>query len=677
MLKINSVIKDACKLLYRTRIGDRLWRGILQSLHRPFIKKVFLAALYQSGLGGEITKKTSDKIATNYDLQLLALKKHALVIIPWWGQDATCTNIRSLSLSLKKLGYVIHVIHFNDYPFGGNDDCFDKVYSVFPLKKNARKWQLHDSAEVLSQNKIDDWVDGHLTESVLKLNKVFNFELCLCNYPFLSLSLESLPETTLKILYTHDIFSFRNEKLKENGIGSKFYDFSCTPAEEMKAFKRADCVVAVQKKDEEYLRKQGLVNVITIPYVPEEQKVAKSIKRKKLTIGYMASSHRPNVVAISHFISFLSTFYSENKNFELHIAGSICDSLDSLPEFVKLIGRVGAVKDFYKEVDLLINPDCVPSGIKIKCIEALSFGIPLVCTRYAMIGVDTNCEYHLCEDVRDCVVKVISIIENPSILLGLANESKTVYGNFQNRYDPMKQFSKVISDFKAKSVSSPKGYDSLKPKVSIIIPVCAKSPVLNLLFQSIFHQTEKRIEILPKFYCSSQNVEWIKSVAKQDARVVFDPVEYPSFGTLLDSAINSSKADRLLVLNGFDMILDDNALMNMLDHSVDVVGCSLELHKDFGLPEIIKIYESDNAGKDDLNFCESSGINFTNVTLGNFVIRSTLLRQNLTKDLEGKDYIECLDLIRSLVLSRQITMKIVNEVYYSFDLDGLKNCYFK
>ena len=103
----------------------------------------------------------------------------------------------------------------------------------------------------------------------------------------------------------------------------------------------------------------------------------------------------------------------------------------------------------------------------------------------------------------------------------------------------------------------------------------------------------------------------------------------------------------------------------------------MKKNKDFGLPEIIKIYESDNAGKDDLNFCESSGINFTNVTLGNFVIRSTLLRQNLTKDLEGKDYIECLDLIRSLVLSRQITMKIVNEVYYSFDLDGLKNCYFK
>jgi glycosyltransferase involved in cell wall biosynthesis len=445
-IKIKSFVKSSCHSIYHTRLGAAIWRRALNFVRRPFVEKVFLAAFYQSGLASKVIQP-NDKYVSEYDWKVLAAKKHALVVIPWWGQDATCTNIRSLCASLKKLDYVVHLLHYNDNPFGGDDDCFDKVYSVFPLKRNNRRWNIHFPTSVLTQNLIDDWADSNLLRAVSTLSSVYNFEICLCNYAFLSLSLTALPATTLKLLYTHDIFAHRNEKLRDNGVESKFFDFSCTAEEERKAFERADYIIAVQKNDEDYIKSQGFNNTLTIPYVPESIVLDAKNRADVLVVGYLASSHRPNVVAISQFIKMLDENNEFNGKLELHIAGSICDSIGSVPDFVKILGRVNTVEEFYKNVDLLINPDCVASGIKIKCVEALSYGKPLVCTNYAMIGIDTDCEFHQCTDIKDCVNKVLLIANKPILLKSLSRKSTEVYSKFKKAYDPTLQLSRVIANF--------------------------------------------------------------------------------------------------------------------------------------------------------------------------------------------------------------------------------------
>ena len=666
-MTINHYLKSLCKLFYRTSVGRKVWVRLLETLRRPFVKKVFLTAFYQSGISEETFAK--EKQIFNDDLQLISLKKHALVIIPWWGQDATCTNIASLCVSLKRLGYVVHVIHYNDYRFGGDANCFDKVYSVFPSEKNCRHWNIHTSQEILSQNLIDDWVDNNLKNAVFLLNRVFNFKLCICNYAYLSEALTSLPATTLKVLYTHDIFAYRNEKLRDNGINSKYYDFSCTAEEEMKAFVRADYVVAVQKKDEEYLRSLGLSNVVTIPYVPNNQPLPSSEYSGVLKIGFLASSHQPNVVAIRKFISVLEKTNTQKYNYELHIAGSICDSIKDIPSFVKVRGRFEKVDDFYSSVDVLINPDCVASGIKIKCIEALSYGMPLVCTRFAMIGIDTNCDFHQCESIEDCVNKTLLLVDNPQLLDTLREASKNVYSNFKNKYDPVFQLSTIIENFKLKQGTP---YPRKKVTLSIVFPLNKKTFDSYKLLKKIIQSGELQCYLLPKILGREG-----MSLFKQEKHfccesVFYDPVIYESYGQMYCSAIEECKTDRIVFFSGYEIFLDNSFLTRMLDEKEDIVFCSTAHCNANDIPRRQKMNSMDLTKA--VNYVSTEQFNKLRDIdiIGNCVFMSAKLKtidKNILQDCEV--YKETIDCIVSQMLLKRPSISFVEESLYGVLYDEL------
>ena len=67
---------------------------------------------------------------------------------------------------------------------------------------------------------------------------------------------------------------------------------------------------------------------------------------------------------------------------ELVIAGDVAEGLQRLLSTdlpgVRYLGKVARVEDFYAEIDIAINPVRFGSGIKIKSIEALWYGRPLI-----------------------------------------------------------------------------------------------------------------------------------------------------------------------------------------------------------------------------------------------------------------------------------------------------------
>jgi glycosyltransferase involved in cell wall biosynthesis len=81
---------------------------------------------------------------------------------------------------------------------------------------------------------------------------------------------------------------------------------------------------------------------------------------------------------------------------------------------VELVGEMPDLADFYGRIDLAANPVQFGTGLKIKNVEAMAYGIPLITTPQGAAGMsDRAC--------KGCIV-ARDLMDMPRHLLGLARD---------------------------------------------------------------------------------------------------------------------------------------------------------------------------------------------------------------------------------------------------------------
>lgn len=86
-------------------------------------------------------------------------------------------------------------------------------------------------------------------------------------------------------------------------------------------------------------------------------------------------------------------------------------------EGVKFLGKVPDLFDLYKNASISIAPLTVGSGTRLKILEALSYGIPMVATSKAAEGVPYNSGEHLliADTVQDFAENVVALLNDPAL----------------------------------------------------------------------------------------------------------------------------------------------------------------------------------------------------------------------------------------------------------------------
>ena len=429
-------IKQSLKKFYHTKPGQFCWQKFIVAVNRHFIKHVLQQALnihYDNNAAGQ--KKNIIPV----DINAAGYTKNVLVIFPFWGYDAVTFNIMSMCSSLRKLGYTIHAIQYNGSDYRPSSEYWDHIYTIKTIHGNFDKWDIHQNSSSFNRNQIDDWVGEDLTQFVKGISRFFDFQICLCHYVFLSKAFESLPPSVFKILYTHDVFANRNTRMAKEGVPECDFYFSVSAEEEAIGLRRADLVLAIQEEERKYFATLvGEDHTGTLPYIPEKNYQPSRETPSPLVVGYIASGHAPNVKALQVFCKH----FPGRPDVIVLIAGSICSRLDGIAfsKKVKLLGIVENLSGFYASCDVLINPDTLRSGLKVKCVEALSYGKPLVCTDAASAGIGVREPYHLVPDIAGCAEHIERIADNPRLLADMAAESRRVYDAFAEKYSSYEAF---------------------------------------------------------------------------------------------------------------------------------------------------------------------------------------------------------------------------------------------
>ena len=209
-------------------------------------------------------------------------------------------------------------------------------------------------------------------------------------YALLSKCLEDVPASTLKIIDTTELF-FRNaDRFRVDGLDAPFI---CTPESEKMALGRADVIVAIQKNDAVALRELfPQRRVITVGHTYPRADWRSREPESGLVL-YVGSSNPFNVHGLRHFLTHAwPQIWAAAPQTRLRIIGT-CPRVEAAEDTrVTYIGRVSDERlvQEYRKARVVINPQVAGTGLKIKCVEALSAGCPLVVNGAGADGLEDH-----------------------------------------------------------------------------------------------------------------------------------------------------------------------------------------------------------------------------------------------------------------------------------------------
>ena len=83
------------------------------------------------------------------------------------------------------------------------------------------------------------------------------------------------------------------------------------------------------------------------------------------------------------------------------------------------------MKEAYCDADIVINPVFLGGGLKIKNVEALCYGKPLVTTTVGAEGLEQGIDkaFFVCDSAENMVAKLSELIEKPQLRLDISQKA--------------------------------------------------------------------------------------------------------------------------------------------------------------------------------------------------------------------------------------------------------------
>ncbi len=220
------------------------------------------------------------------------------------------------------------------------------------------------------------------------------------------------------IVDTHDVMHLRNAEFEEMGTNSWL---KVNAEQERTAIECCDAAIAISDEDQESL--QALVPgkpVLKVTYAlpPQTRQGGAPSANNKTTLGFIGSDGDANRMGLADFLreSWPKLTDHFGDSILLRVAGPI-DTRPfetDKPSNIEFIGVVDSLADFYGSIDIAINPTTIRSGFKIKSLEALAWGIPLVTTPAGIAGMSVAIGHGaiVADTWDDFAAALISIVDD-------------------------------------------------------------------------------------------------------------------------------------------------------------------------------------------------------------------------------------------------------------------------
>lgn len=230
------------------------------------------------------------------------------------------------------------------------------------------------------------FADPRMLPSMLaKVAELAPFDVCLFEYLRLAELRAALPTRVKTLLDTHDLISARAASFRQFGYVPRR---EMTPEAEYAAFLQFDAIVLIQADDYASVAAQiGSERCILAPHPVTMPRA--TLRPRAEQISFIASEALPNIDGLRWFLA--EVWQTLAAPAHLHIYGRVGGKVDvSAYRNVSVHGKVDDLAAVYQATDLAINPVRFGAGLKIKTVEAIASGLPLVTSREGARGLTTQ-----------------------------------------------------------------------------------------------------------------------------------------------------------------------------------------------------------------------------------------------------------------------------------------------
>ena len=228
-----------------------------------------------------------------------------------------------------------------------------------------------------------------------------------------SFALEALPASGKRFVDTHDLLSQKTLSMQAYGHQPRI---AMSEQREKELLRQYDGVICIQCDDYAIVcnwlgREQAILAPHPATITPGD------FRYDAQRIGFAASNWLPNVDGLQWFLAEVWPAFI-GRGISLDIHGAIRERFtgDRSPG-VRFHGHTESPQAIYAEIDILINPVRIGSGLKIKTVEALGNGIPLVTTSEGARGL-TDADGHgllIADDAPSFIEALEALVNSPTL----------------------------------------------------------------------------------------------------------------------------------------------------------------------------------------------------------------------------------------------------------------------
>lgn len=218
---------------------------------------------------------------------------------------------------------------------------------------------------------------------------------------------------------------------------------------EIKALSSVDTVLTISEDDQKTLKKLGLKTIIeTIPVAVNLSEFSKNYDNSNFFhIGAM--NWKPNIEAVE-FLS--STIFPEiqkdEKETTLSIAGSFMDDLNLNPKNESIIikGFIDDINSFIADEGILLAPILSGSGVRIKILESMAIGTPVVTTIIGAEGLDVTSgkELFIAQNQKEFIEYALHLSNSKALRQEIGENAKKYIQKNHNKNSVINKLSEIV-----------------------------------------------------------------------------------------------------------------------------------------------------------------------------------------------------------------------------------------
>jgi hypothetical protein len=153
-----------------------------------------------------------------------------------------------------------------------------------------------------------------------------------------------------------------------------------------------------------------------------------------LVVGCLASDNFPNRHAVCSWLTQVAESLVDLP-VRFCFAGTLCHALQTeidrglwsepLVSRIRCLGPITHIAEFYRQVDVVINPVQIGTGLKIKSVEALAHGRPLLTSPHSAGDLPTkDAGVVICDAPADWRLAIESLVQSPGALAAAREKAR-------------------------------------------------------------------------------------------------------------------------------------------------------------------------------------------------------------------------------------------------------------